>query len=300
MLHFDTIVIGAGVAGMTSAIYLKRANLNVLILEKSVPGGQINKTQKIENYPGFKSIDGPSLAMNIYEQVSNLDIKISFEDVKEIEKEQNLFIIKTNQNEYEVKSIIIATGRIPLKLGLENENNLIGHGISYCALCDGIFYKDMDVAIVGGGNSALTEALYLSDICRKVYIIHRRNVLKADAILQEKINMKSNIFIKYNVTIKEAIENENKLSKIILSDNQILQIDGLFIYIGNIPDTKFLKKININLDNDYIVVDKNMKTNIDLVYACGDVIKKDVYQISTAVGEAATAATNIIKFLKEK
>ena len=170
---FDSVIIGAGVAGMTSAIYLKRYNVNVLLLEKNIPGGQIVQTPKIENYPGVGSIDGASLALNMYQQVTDLGIECRYSEVIKIENHGNSKTIYTENEEIRTKTIIIATGRIPKKLGLENESELTGRGISWCATCDGMFYKNQDVAVIGGGNSALEEALFLSDICNKIYILYR-------------------------------------------------------------------------------------------------------------------------------
>lgn len=299
MSDFDVIVIGAGIGGMTASIYLKRANLNILLLEKSIPGGQINRSSLVENYPGFVKIDGPTLAMNVYEQVTNLNINYQYGDVKEIIKNNSHFIVKTSEKEYNTKSVIIATGRYPKELGLENEKELVGHGISYCALCDGMFFKGNDVAIVGGGNSALEEALYLSNICTKVYIIHRRDTFKADKLLVDKIINKGNIIIRYNSQIQSLKKSENKLSSITLDNGEEIKISGLFIYIGNIPDTKCLEKLDIKLEDDYIIVNNKMMTNINGIFACGDVIKKDTYQLTTAIGEAATAAINVSKYLEK-
>lgn len=302
MSNFDVIIIGAGVSGMTASIYLKRANKNVLLLESGMFGGQINKTSIIENYPGFIKIDGPTLASNIFEQINNLSINYKLETVTNLKKEDNLFFVTTNQNEYKAKNIIIATGRIPNKLGLKNEEKLTGSGISYCAYCDGYFFKDKEVAVVGGGNSALEEALYLSELCTKIYIIHRRDQFKADTVLQEKIKQKSNIIIKYSSVVKEVIESDNRLSKIIIENKnkeEILEVDGLFIYIGSNPKNEFLNEITLEQENNYLIVDNNMKTNIDGIYACGDVIKKNAYQISTAIGEGATAAISIINNLND-
>lgn len=298
---FDTVVIGSGVAGMTAAIYLKRSNKKVLLLEKSAPGGQINRTAKIENYPGYKEVDGPTLAMNIYEQVMALEIEYRYGNVLEIENSKDKKIIKTDMEEIETKTIVIASGRSPKELGLDNEKQLIGHGISYCAICDGPLYKEQVIAVVGGGNSALEEALYLSELCKKVYIIHRRDTLRADAILQEKTKEKKNIEFLYNSNVTELQEENNQLTSLLVNqDGKIekLDVNGLFIYIGNTPNTEFLKENEIQLENGYLVVDSNMKTSIDGIYACGDVIKKEFYQISTAVGEGATAALAIKKALE--
>ena len=187
MEYYDTIVIGAGVAGMTAAIYLKRANTNVLLLEKEMPGGQINKTTEIENYPGFTKINGTDLALSIYEQVKQNNIDYKYGNVIDIILKRNKKIVKTNKEEFECKNIILATGRVPKKLGLENEEKLVGRGISYCAICDGMFFKDKIVAIIGGGNSALQAALYLSNICTKVYVINRSTKLRADNVVIEKV-----------------------------------------------------------------------------------------------------------------
>lgn len=280
---------------MTAAIYLKRANKNVILIEKDVPGGLINKTSDVENYPGFIKIDGPSLVMNIYNQITNLEIPFLFSEVINIGNGPEKQVYLKNGEILQTKSIIISTGRTPRSLGLSNEKELIGHGISYCALCDGAFFKEKHVCVVGGGNSALEESYYLSNICSKVTILNRSDSLRADSALIERIKTKSNVEILYNSQI-EKINGEQKLQSIVVNGITI-PCEGLFIYIGLDPDISFLKHININNEKGYIIVDSNMKTNIDGIYACGDVIKKEVYQIITAAGEGATAATSIIKEL---
>lgn len=280
---------------MTAAIYLKRANKNILLIEKEIPGGLINKTSDVENYPGFTKIDGPSLVMNIYDQIKNLEIPILFNEVVNIENGTIKQVYLKNNEILETKSIIISTGRVPKSLGLSNEKELIGHGISYCALCDGSFFKEKHVCIVGGGNSALEESYYLSNICSKVTILNRSDHLRADSSLIEKIKTKSNVEILYNSQI-DKINGQEKLESVIVNGKTI-PCDGLFIYIGLDPDISFLKNVNITNEKGYIIVDNNMKTNLDGIYACGDVIKKDVYQIITAAGDGATAATNLIKEL---
>lgn len=301
MLTFDTVIIGAGVSGMTASIYLKRANKNILLLESGLFGGQINKTSIIENYPGFLQIDGPTLASTIFSQVTNLGITCKLETVRKVRQEHSEFFIETDKNIYKTKTVIIATGRTPNKLGLINEEKLLGSGVSYCAYCDGYFFKGKEVAVVGGGNSALEEALYLADLCTKVYIIHRRDEFTADEILQEKISTKSNIIVKYNSVVKNFLENDNKLSNIIIArenKEELLKVEGVFIYIGSTPEIGFLSNLNLNVNYNYLVVNNKMETNIKGVYAIGDVIKKDAYQISTAIGDGATAAINVIKYLK--
>ena len=291
---FDCIIIGAGVAGTTSSIYLKRWNFNILLLEKNMPGGIISNTSIIENYPGIKKIDGSTFAMNLYEQIKELDINYKYGNASEITQKNSLFIVNTDLGNYQTKSIIIATGRTPRKLNLENEDKLIGNGISYCATCDGLLYKDKEVCVVGGGNSALEESLYLSKICKKITIINRSSKLRADEILIEKVKNTANIEVMYNSNIIKLKEKQNKLTNIIIkneNETKELLCHGLFIYIGFEPIIPNVP--NLKLNDNYIVVDEKMQTNIDNICACGDIIKKDLYQIITAAGEGATAANTI-------
>lgn len=295
---FDCVIIGAGVSGMTAAIYLKRANINLLLLEKSIPGGQIISSAKVENYPGFESIDGATLATNIYSQIEKLGVDYRYGNVLNIKKEKSYFLIQTDVETYKTKKIIIATGRNPKKLGINNEEKLIGKGISYCATCDGMFFKGKEVAVVGGGNTALEESLFLSDICKKVTILNRSNNLRADNILIEQVNNKENIEILYNCIIDTLLYKNEQLNGIKLSNNSVLNINGLFIFIGQTPSNDFIKDLNIKIEDGYIKVNKKMETSIKGIYACGDIIKKDFYQLSTAIGEGAIAALNIKKSLK--
>ena len=289
--HFDCIIIGAGISGCTAAIYLKRAGLNILMLEKKAIGGQIINTSEIENYPTITSTDGFTFSENLKKQIKNLNIEIKYEEVLDI-KNDTIKEVITKNNIYLTKNIIISTGRIPRKLELDNENTLLGKGISYCATCDGFFYKNKDVAILGGGNSALEAAIYLSKICNSITIINRSKKLRADYELINEVKNLKNIQIIYNEQIKELKENNGYLDGIVLND-RTLKVDGLFVYIGLIPTLPFIKNVNLNLDNGYIAVDDKMKTNIDGIYACGDIIKKDLYQIITAASEGAIAASNI-------
>ena len=298
--RYDCIVIGAGVSGMTAAIYLKRAGLDVLLLEKSAPGGQINQTSKIENYPGFLSVDGPTLAMNMFEQVQNLDISYQYGNVAKIRNREDLKEVITDQDIYLAKALIIATGRIPNKLNLEEENRFINRGVSWCALCDGSFYKNKVVGVIGSGNSALEEALYLSEICSKVIMMNRKDRYKGSAMLLEKLKKKDNVEFIYHCVVQKLNEKDGHLGSItVKQDENIKEIkmEGLFEYIGYHPDTEILQDFNITSSDGYIIVDQNMKTNEKGIYACGDVIQKDVYQIATAIGEGAIAATQVQKDL---
>ena len=297
MKIYECVIIGAGVAGMTAAIYLKRAGISVLLLEKGVPGGQINKTSIIENYPGFKKIDGPTLAMNMLDQVQSLDIPYQYGNVLSIEVDGDHKIIKTDMETIMTSRIILASGRKPRELGLSNEKKLLGSGISYCAYCDGMLYKNQDVVVIGGGNSALEEALYLADICKTVYIVHRRLEYRADDILVKKIEKYDNIKPCLGQNVIEILEKDNRVSGVRLSDNSILPVTGVFIYIGQIPETSFIEDL-ITLKDGYVMTNEHLETNIPGIYACGDVIKKELYQISTAIGEGALAGTNVVKSLK--
>lgn len=286
------VIIGSGIAGMSSAIYLKRAGLDVLIIEKDVPGGQLNKTNIVENYPGYTSINGSDLALNIYNQVKNLGVEYLYDEVIDIKENNKQFTIKTKNKEITSKYLIIATGRAPRKLNLDNEDRLIGKGISYCALCDGNLYKNKNVAVIGGGNSAVEDAIYLSKICNKVTLIHRKNNLRAETKLVEDIKKINNIEILYNTNVIKYITKDDKIHKLELNDNRKIEVDGVFIAIGYEP---ICSMIDVKNDNNYIIVDSKMHTSINNAYAIGDAIKKEVYQLITASNEGVIAAVDIIK-----
>lgn len=293
---FDSIIIGAGISGVTASIYLKRANLNILLLDKEYIGGQIVKTSIIENYPGIESTDGASFALKLDKQVKALDINYKMETVRDIIDKNEYKEVVTNKNTYKTKTVLIATGRIPRKLGLKREKELIGKGISYCATCDGYFYKNKDIAIIGGGNSAFEAALYLKNMCKSITIINRSSKLRADQYLIDKC---SDINILYNTKITELIEENKKLIGLKLNDEQELKIDGLFVYIGMNPTLTFTDNLNLETYNDYIVVNDKMETNIKGIYAAGDIIEKEMYQIITAASEGAIASNQIKKYVNE-
>ncbi len=293
-MEYDVIIIGMGPAGMSAAIYAQRSKLNTLIIEKNIPGGLINYTNVVNNYPGFSSISGPDLAIKMFEQIKKLNIPFKTEEVIKIISGKIKKVI-TKNNEYKTKSIIIATGRGSRKLGLPNEEELIGRGISYCALCDAPLYKGKQIAVVGGGNSSLEEGLYLSKYAKKITIINRSNNLIADDFLEDKIKESKNIEVLMNKEIKSINEKKGYLSSLTLNDDSILEVEGLFIYIGFEPKTEIVKELNITNELNYIKVDNNYETDIDGIFAVGDTIEKDIYQIVTAVAEGATAATNIYK-----
>lgn len=301
-LDFDVTIIGAGVAGMTAAIYLKRSGINCCILEREVPGGQINKASTVKNYPGFLEISGPDLTNNIFEQVRELNIPYKYGNVLKIEVENEIKTIKTDLENITTKNVIIATGRKTRKLNIPGEDKLIGKGVSYCALCDANFFKNEDVLVIGGANSALEEAIYLSNICNSVTIIHRRDELTADDIFLNQIENIDNIKIRYNCVPKKLNELDDKLSSVtIINEKGIeeeLKVKGCFIYIGQVPANEIFKDI-LNFDKDgYIEVDEHKQTNVEGIYAAGDVIKKDAYQLLTAMSDGVIAAVNCIKDIK--
>lgn len=287
MEEHKVVILGSGIAGMTAGIYLKRGGLDVLVVEDNIPGGVLNEIPSIENYPGYEEISGPDLAMNIYNQLTKLGVKILNKKITSIDLNNKII---NNNIKYEY--LVIATGRKSKMLSLEHEKELLGKGISTCALCDGFFYKDKKVSVVGGGSSSLTEALYLSKICKEVIIIHRRDKLTSDKYLIDKVNSTKNIKVLYNSNITKYNQNNNKLTSVIINNKDNLEVEGVFLAIGSTPNSEIF---NVNKDNNYIIVDSNYMTNIDKVYAIGDVIKKDYYQLSTAASDAVVAASNIIK-----
>lgn len=290
MTEYDVVIIGSGIAGMTSAIYLKRAGLKTLIIENSAPGGQLTKGFDIENYPGFIKINSIDLSMNIYDQVNNLEVDYLFEDIEQIDLETKE--IKTTNTKIKSKYIIIATGRRERKLNLENEDKLIGKGISFCAHCDGNFYKDKNVIIVGGSNTAVTEALYLANICKSITIIYRSENLRAEKILIDRLNKQDNIKLIYNSNIENINIENDKLLSITLDNKETINCDGIFLAIGFIPNSELF---NVEKENGYIIVNNNFETNINNVYACGDIIKKSTYQLTTATSDATIASSTIIE-----
>ena len=291
---YDLIIIGAGPAGLTSALYALRANKKVLVLEAKSYGGQIINASKIENYPGIANISGYEYATNLYNQVKELGLEIKYEAVLDIDKEKN---VKTTKNTYQAKAIIIATGVENRKLGLENEKNYIGKGLSYCATCDGNFYKNKIVAVVGGGNTALVDALYLADIVDKLYIIHRRDIFRGEGIYLNELQKKENVEFVLNSTIVNLKGNDLLESiDIKVSDGTIteIKIDGLFVAIGQVAQNhKFSNLIDID-EFGYIKSDDGVHTNDKGIYVAGDTRVKSVRQLTTAVGDGAIAATTAI------
>ena len=292
---YDVIIIGMGIGGITAGIYGKRAGLNVLMFEKSAPGGMLQKINKIQNYPGFSEISGPDLALNLFNQVKKVGVPFKFEEVIDVEITEEYKKVITKNGTYEAKNIIVATGRTPKYLGLDNEKDYLGRGLSTCASCDGNFYKGEDVAVVGSGNSALQESLYLANIVNKVYLLHRGVNFKGDDALVERVRNTKNIEIVDGVNIKKINEVEGKIESVTLDNEKTINVKGVFIYIGYKPDTEMFKKLDITNINGDIIVSENFETEIDGLYAIGDCAKKGVYQLVTAASDGCIAVSDIEK-----
>lgn len=301
MKTIDIIVIGAGTAGLTAAIYGQRAGRRVLLLEKGMYGGQIVNTPEIENYPGIQQISGFQFAMNLYEQATALGAELETGKVVEITENGDHKIVRTEQAEYSCGAVIIATGAKNRKLGIQGEEALVGRGISYCAACDGAFYKDKIVAVVGGGNTALGDADYLANGCRQVYLIHRREEFRGDASLAERLKQRENVTCIMNAVVTD-IQAGERLEKItvkdvVLKEPQELSVDGLFVAIGQVPENQAFANL-VELDaRGYIVAGEDCKTKTPGVYAAGDCRTKAVRQLTTAAADGAVAALAACEYL---
>ena len=291
---YDIVIIGAGPAGLTAAIYARRGGKKTLVLEGKTYGGQIINTLDIENYPAEPKISGLELAKKMYIQAKDLGAEIEYEKVTEIVDNGETKLVKTEEGEYETKAVIIATGTDYRKLGLENEEKLTGRGVSYCATCDGALFKDKEVAVAGGGNGALYEALYLADIVSKVYLIHRREELRGDEILVKKLEEKGNVefILGSNVT---KINGEEKLESIEINNERTIEVSCLFIAIGREPKNDFISAKKD--EHGYIEAGEDCKTSIDGIFVAGDTRTKSTRQIVTATSDGAIAATAAIKYL---
>ena len=287
---YDIIIIGAGISGMSAALYAVRAGKKVLLLESNSFGGQIINSNLIENYPGIKAIDGFSLMKNLYDQVMQYDVDYKSEEVLEI---VNNNTVRTISGDYQCKVIIIATGLRNRELGLEKD--YIGKGVSYCATCDGNFFRGKDVAVVGGGNTAFEDVIYLSNIVNKVYLINRRNEFRAEKVLVDKVKELNNVEIITPANIV-SLNGDNMLSSVTLDNGANLNINGLFIAIGKIPNTEMFKGI-IDLDEYGYIVSNDTSTNISNIFVAGDVRTTMLRQLITAASDGVIAATNAVNYL---
>ena len=302
---YDAIIIGGGPAGLTAGIYLDRARMNTLLIEKALPGGQAILTEIIENYPGFPlGIAGPELMQKMEEQAVRFGLKIEYGETVEVKiKEDKVKIVKINNKEYKTLAIILASGAEASKLGVPGEEELRGRGVSYCATCDAPFFKDQKIVVVGGGDTAIEEALYLTKFAQEVTIIHRRDRLRAARILQERVFSNKKINFSWDSVVTKILGKE-KVEGILVQNKKTgeekeISCQGVFVFVGNVPNSKFLNE-SIKLDlRGYILTDDNMMTSQEGIYACGDVRKKLLRQVVTACGEGATAAFAAQKYIEE-
>lgn len=300
---YDIIIVGAGPAGLTSAIYARRANKKVLVLEAKAYGGQIINTLDIENYPANNHISGFDLATNMYNQAKELGTEFVFDKVIEIKNYSKYKEVVTNNGKYKCKALILATGSENRKLGLVNEGDLVGKGVSYCATCDGAFYKGKVVAVAGGGNTALEDALYLSDIAKEVYLIHRRDTFRGEESTVNKLKGRSNVTFIYNSNVTK-LNASGRLESIEITDRdnnkKDLKVDALFIAVGQVPENQNFAKI-INLDDKgYIIAKENCHTNRRGIFVAGDARTKNLRQLVTATSDGAVASTEAIKYINSK
>lgn len=290
MVEYNTIILGAGISGISCAIYLKRAGISTLIVENNIPGGQLNKATVIENYPGYVSIEGSELAGALLEQLNTSGVEIVYEEITYIDYDKK--IITIGNIEYRYKNLVFATGRREKTLGIENEDLLIGRGISLCATCDGALYRDREVAVIGGGSSAVSEAIYLANIVNKVYLIYRGTELRAEEVLKDRLSKIDNIEVIYEANIKAYIVEDEKVVGITLDNGELLKVACVFLAIGYVPNSELFTG---NKTDGYIEIDEYGETSMEDVYACGDVINKEVYQLVTASSEGVLVASSIIR-----
>ena len=298
---YDVIIIGGGPAGICAAIYARRAGRSVLLLERLFVGGQVTTTFEIENYPGFKSINGAKLAMSMEEQARSLDIEIKYDDIVKMSLAGEVKEVETNTEKYEAKSVILAMGAKRRELEIPGEKELMGMGVSYCAVCDGAFFRNKICAVVGGGNTALEDAIYLSKFCQKVYVVHRRDEFRAARDVQEKLLNVENIEPVYD-SIPLLIEGKTavtglKIKNVKNEEERMLEVSGVFVAVGTVPNTDMISS-EIDVDEmGYILSNEDCETNIPGVFCAGDIRRKMLRQIVTAAADGAIAATMADRFL---
>lgn len=301
---YDVVIIGAGPAGMTAAVYASRANLATLMLERGIPGGQMANTEEVENYPGFDTILGPELSTKMFEHAKKFGAEYAYGDVSEVIDGKEYKTIKAGSKEYKTRAIIITTGAEYKKMDVPGENELGGRGVSYCAVCDGAFFKNKNLIVVGGGDSAVEEGMYLTRFAEKVTIVHRRDKLRAQKILQDRAFANEKIDFIWNNTVKEINEKDGKVGSVTLvntvdGSESTVDADGVFIYIGMNPLTKPFESLGITNEAGYIPTNEQMETKIPGIYAAGDVRDKTLRQIVTATGDGSIAAQAVQHYVEE-
>lgn len=301
---YDVIIIGAGPAGMTAAVYASRGNISTLILERGIPGGQMMNTEEIENYPGYEHISGPDLSQKMLSHAKLFGAEYAYGDVVEVRDDGEYKTIVTSDKQYQTKTIIIATGTEYSKLGIAGESELTGRGVSYCAVCDGAFFKNKEIFVIGGGDSAVEEAMYLTRYANKVTIVHRRDKLRAQKILQERAMANNKIAFIWNTVVK-SINGEDKVQSITLQSTgddraeRTLDTEGVFMFVGVRPLTKPFANLGILDDKGYVIADNNLATTVPGIFVAGDVRVKTVRQVVTAAGDGGVAAQSVLHFIEE-
>ncbi|EJN55610.1 thioredoxin-disulfide reductase [Loigolactobacillus coryniformis] len=300
----DVVVIGAGPGGLTAALYASRSNLSVIILDRGIYGGQMNNTAEIENYPGFKSILGPDLAQNMYDGATQFGAEYVYGNVTNVEDQGEYKLIHTDDGDYQAKAVVIATGADHRKLGVPGEQEYSGRGVSYCAVCDGAFFKNREVAVIGGGDSAVEEGLYLAQLASKVTIIHRRDQLRAQKIIQQRAFDNDKIEFVWNANTEEILGDEQKVTGVrytdkVTGEEHVLPASGAFIYVGIDALTDGFQNLNILDEKGWVVTDEHMRTAVPGIFAIGDVRQKDLRQITTAVGDGGVAGQQAFNYIQE-
>lgn len=305
MKKYDVVVIGASPGGMTAALYAARANLKVAMLDRGVYGGQMNNTDGIENYPGFTSIKGPELGEKMYQSATNTGVEFVYGDVQKVTFDDEHFKhFQTDSDELVAKAVIIATGSTNRKLGIPGEEEFSGKGVSYCAVCDGAFFKDQDVSVIGGGDSSISEGLYLANLADKVTVVHHRNKLRAQRILQDRAFDNQKMDFTWDSDVTEIIGNENQVTGIKVHNkktdqDEVVPTSGVFIYVGNIPNSQAFTNLKITDEAGWIKTNDEMETAIPGIYAVGDVRQKKLRQITTAVGDGGIAGQNAFEYVEQ-
>lgn len=300
---YDVIIVGAGPAGMTAAVYTARANMSTLMLERGMPGGQMANTEDIENYPGFDSILGPELSTKMFEHAKKFGAEYAYGDITEIRDGYPYKTIKAGKNEYLAKSIIICTGAEHRELGVQGEKEFSGRGVSYCAVCDGAFFRGKELVVVGGGDSAVEEAIFLTRFASKVTIVHRRDQFRAQKIIQKRASENPKIEVIWDSALQE-IKGESKVGSVLLENLKTGEVtefpcEGVFIYVGMDPLTKPFQNLGITNESGYIMTDEKMKTNVAGIFAAGDVREKMLRQVVTATGDGGIAAQSAQHFVED-
>lgn len=300
---YDVIIIGAGPAGMTAALYASRANLTTLMIERGIPGGQMANTEDIENYPGYDSILGPDLSQKMFDHSKAFGAEYAYGDVQSIEDKEEYKIVHAHNKDYKARAIILSSGAQYKKIGVPGEEELGGRGVSYCAVCDGAFFKGKDLFVIGGGDSAVEEGVFLTRFANKVTIVHRRDELRAQKILQKRAFDNPKIDFIWNHTLQEITEKDGKvggarLVDTVTGEESEHEIDGVFIYIGMNPITGFVKDLGILNEQGYVVTNEAMETKIPGIFAAGDVRDKTLRQVVTATNDGSIAAQNAQHYIE--